>query len=263
MEYKRIDFDVEDNTLATLSFSHPEVLNAMGGDMLNEIGDVLYKIQNNTIKARALLITGKGRGFCSGANLSGSGGDMPGVRDAGDSLKKVYHPVLAALKNLNMPVITAVNGVAAGVGMSFALMGDIVTASKSAYFLQAFGRIGLVPDGGATWLIPRRIGMAKAMELSLLAEKLSAEDALDVGLINYVYEDEDLTNKSRELALRLAKGPKSLSMMRKAFWASWGNSYEEQLEMEANMQTQASATKDAAEGRAAFLEKRSAVFKGQ
>jgi 2-(1,2-epoxy-1,2-dihydrophenyl)acetyl-CoA isomerase len=162
-----------------------------------------------------------------------------------------------------MPIITAVNGAAAGVGMSLALMGDLVVAAKSAYFLQAFTRIGLVPDGGSTWLLPRLIGVARARELSLLAERLPAETALTWGLINRVVEDASLMDEALKLAQRLANGPtRAIAMSRKLYWESLSNTYEEQLDLERRSQEEAGRTQDFTEGVAAFLQKREAKFKG-
>lgn len=161
-------------------------------------------------------------------------------------------------------MVSAVHGPAAGVGMSFALMADIVCASSDAYFLQAFARIGLVPDGGATFLLPRLIGWGRAVELSMLAEKLPAERAHEWGLVNRVYDDRDaLMEGAREMALRLARGPRSLALIRRAYWSTWQNSYEQQLDLEARLQGEAGATEDSKEGVAAFLEKRESRFQGR
>eukprot|EP00752_Nemacystus_decipiens_P018027 g16160.t1 len=165
---------------------------------------------------------------------------------------------------MQIPMVTAVNGAAAGVGMSFAMMGDIVCASKQAYFLQAFARIGLVPDGGSTFLLPRLVGWGRAMELSMLAERLPAETAHEWGLVNRLFEDNDaLMTGAREIATRLANGPRSLALVRKAYWQTWQNSFESQLELESQLQAEAGASKDFSEGVQAFLEKRDAAFKGE
>lgn len=160
-------------------------------------------------------------------------------------------------------MVSAVNGPAVGVGMSFAVMADIVVAARSAYFLQAFANIGLVPDGGATWLLPRMIGWSRAVELSLLAERLPAEQAHEWGLVNRVVDNDDLMEEAMSLATRLAKGPKSLGLIRRAYWETHANSYSEQFQLEANLQSIAGASEDNREGVQAFLEKRPAKFTGK
>jgi 2-(1,2-epoxy-1,2-dihydrophenyl)acetyl-CoA isomerase len=161
-------------------------------------------------------------------------------------------------------MVTAVNGAAAGVGMSFAIIGDIVCASKNAFFLQAFARIGLIPDGGSTFMLPRLIGWGRALELSLLAERLSAEQAFQWGLVNRLYDDPAaLMSGAMEIARRLADGPRSLSLIRKAYWNTWHNSFEQQVDLEAQLQNQAGSSRDFAEGVKAFLEKRDAKFTGE
>jgi 2-(1,2-epoxy-1,2-dihydrophenyl)acetyl-CoA isomerase len=184
-------------------------------------------------------------------------------RDAGARLDQLYHPFLRKLRALDFPIVTAVNGPAAGVGMSFALMGDIVMASEKAFFLQAFARIGLVPDGGATYMLPRRIGLARSLELSLLADKLPAQKALEWGLINSVHTQDELLPAATATAEKLAGGPTvALGLIRKLYWESPQNSYEEQLINERLSQTKAGASGDFMEGVVAFLQKRPAEFKG-
>ncbi|HEX7775965.1 MAG TPA: enoyl-CoA hydratase/isomerase, partial [Parvibaculum sp.] len=213
---------------------------------------------------RCLVMTGEGRGFCTGANLQGRNDNKSGRSDAGLALETSFHPFLRRLRNLPMPFITSVNGAAAGVGMSFALMGDLVLCAKSSYFLQAFRRIGLVPDGGSTWILPRLVGKARAMELSLLGEKLPAETALQWGLVNRVFEDAALKEETKKLALDLANGPTvSLGLIRKLYWESEDNSYEEQINLERQSQRTAGASSDFKEGVRAFLEKRPAQFRGE
>jgi 2-(1,2-epoxy-1,2-dihydrophenyl)acetyl-CoA isomerase len=235
--------------------------------MLKGLGAAMSFIEKADTGLRALVMTGQGRGFCAGANLSGgpaSNEHGPQERDAGAALETVYHPFLRRLRNLKMPFITAVNGPAAGVGMSFALMGDMILAGKSAYFLQAFRRIGLVPDGGSTWLLPRLVGLARAKELSLMGDKLPADKALEWGLINRVYDDAALVPEAMKLADELAHGPTvALGLIRKLYWDSPLNTYEEQLDAERQAQKEAGRAEDFAEGVSAFLQKRKAEFKGR
>ncbi|MCP5180164.1 MAG: enoyl-CoA hydratase/isomerase [Pseudomonadales bacterium] len=255
----RMSLSYEGN-VAVLKFNHPEVMNAVGKVMLADLRTAVAEVRHS--KARALLLTGEGRGFCAGANLQD---DAPAEANsgAGSSLRMGYNPLLLAMRELPMPIVTAVNGAAAGVGMSFALMGDIVCASKNAFFLQAFARIGLVPDGGSTWLLPRLAGWGRAMELSLLADRLPAETAHEWGLVNRLYEDpQALMQGAMEMAARLANGPKSIALIRRLYWATWQNSFEQQLDLEAQVQDIAGTSSDFQEGVAAFLQKRDAKFTG-
>ncbi|MDH3644663.1 MAG: enoyl-CoA hydratase/isomerase [Gammaproteobacteria bacterium] len=260
MERMSLEFE---GKVAVLKFNHPEVMNAVGGQMLVDFAEALGEIRNPANGARCLLLTGEGRGFCAGANLQDE--DRSERRGgAGDGLRGSYHPILLTLRDLEMPMVTAVNGAAAGVGMSFAVMGDIVCASKSAFFLQAFARIGLVPDGGSTFMLPRLVGWGRAMELSMLAERLPAEQAAEWGLVNRLYDDNAaLMDGAMGIANRLANGPRSLSLIRQAYWNTWHNAFEQQLDLEARLQNQAGSSKDFSEGVAAFLEKRDAEFKGE
>lgn len=263
MGYERIRLDY-DGKVAVLKFNHPEVRNAVGAQMLTELSQAIREVRDRGAEVRCLMITGVGAGFCAGANLADA--DRTKQREtqgAGDGLRSGYHPLLCAMRDLEMPIVTAVNGAAAGVGMSFALMGDIVVAGESAFFLQAFARIGLIPDGGATFLLPRLIGWGRAMELSLLAERLPAAKALEWGLINRMVADEQLVDEAMGIARKLADGPRSLALIRKAYWQTWSNSYETQLDLEARLQNEAGRSTDFKEGVSAFLEKRDAKFQGR
>ena len=266
MNYERIKLDFTDH-MAVLTLNHPEALNAVSYQMVRELLDAITRLGKAESGARCLLMTGAGRGFCSGANLADPERDATAdkdERDAGKVLEQYYTPLLLGLRDLRMPIVTAVNGPAAGVGMSFALMGDLVLAARSAYFLQAFRRIGLIPDGGATYLLPRLIGRARAMELSLLGERLPAQTALEWGMINRVYDDGDLMPEALKLARELASGPTvSLHLIRKLYWNSWENSYVEQLLLERVLQKEAGLTEDSVEGVTAFFQKRPAQFKGR
>ena len=250
--------------VAVLTMNHPEAMNAASAKMVRGMLAALDEIETPQSGIRALIFTGEGRGFCAGANLTEPPEHGAGPISVGYTLDKIYHPFLRRLRDLRMPIVTAVNGAAAGVGMSLALMGDIVIAARSAYFLQAFARIGLVPDGGSTWLLPRLIGVARAKELSLLAEKLPAEKALEWGLINRVFPDDALLDEALKLAENLARGPTvALAAMRRLYWQSPQNNYERQLDLERQCQMEAGATQDFIEGVGAFLQKRPPVFRGK
>lgn len=248
--------------VAVLKFNRPDIMNAVGKQMMIEFAQALDDINDRSSGARCLLLTGEGRGFCAGANLN----DEHPLRDprAAGRLHQDHYPILFRLRDLSIPIVTAVNGAAAGVGMSYAAMGDIVCAARSAFFLQAFARVGYIPDGGSTYLLPRLIGWGRAMELSMLAERLSAEQAHEWGLVNRLYDDVDaLMAGALEIAERLANGPKSLHLIRKAYWRTWDSAYEQQLELEARLQAEAEASADHQEGVAAFREKREPRFTGQ
>jgi 2-(1,2-epoxy-1,2-dihydrophenyl)acetyl-CoA isomerase len=265
MKHGRILLETTGN-VAVMTLNDPSVLNAFGQKLREDMTVAMDRVEAGP--ARCLVITGAGRAFCSGANLNDP--DRPPRDRAAESRGEVksdleawYNPMFMRLRALSIPIVTAINGMAAGAGMSLALSGDIRIAARSASFLQAFARIGLVPDCGSSWLLPRLIGMARAMELSLLAERLPAETALAWGLINRMEEDAELLPKAIELARGLASGPKSIGMIRQMYWEAMDNSYSEQLDLEAKLQSQAGATRDYEEGVAAFREKRAAKFNGQ
>jgi 2-(1,2-epoxy-1,2-dihydrophenyl)acetyl-CoA isomerase len=264
MQLKHVTVDF-DGPVAILKLDHPEVMNAVSMDMLGGLGEALDAIDDRKAEVRCLVITGAGRAFCTGANLQGRGNVKPGGRtNAGAALETAYHPFLRRLRNLHCPIVTSVNGPAAGAGMSIALMGDMILSARSSYFLQAFRRIGLVPDCGSTWLLPRLIGKARSVELSLMGERLPAEKALEWGLVNRVYDDAALMDETMKLAHELANGPTvALSLIRKLYWESPGNSFEEQLDLEQQLQREAGSAEDFKEGVTAFLEKRPAKFKGK
>ena len=263
MQFKHATLDV-DGPVAILRLDHQEVMNAVSMDMLGGLAEALDAIEDQKSELRCVVLTGAGRAFCTGANLQGRNNQKPGKSNAGASLEIGFHPFLRRLRNLHCPLVTAVNGPAAGAGMSFALMGDMILCARSAYFLQAFRRIGLVPDCGSTWLLPRLIGKARSVELSLLGERLPAEKALEWGLVNRVYDDAVLMAESMKLAHQLANGPTvALSLIRQLYWESPENSFEDQLNLEFKSQRVAGAAEDFKEGVTAFLEKRPAKFKGR
>ncbi|HVV41807.1 MAG TPA: enoyl-CoA hydratase/isomerase [Nitrobacter sp.] len=263
MQFKHVTLDI-DGAVAVLKLDHQEVMNAVSMDMLGGLGEALDAVEDRRDEIRCLVLTGAGRAFCTGANLQGRNQQKPGRSNAGQTLEIGYHPFLRRLRYLHCPIVTSVNGPAAGAGMSLALMGDMILCARSAYFLQAFRRIGLVPDCGATWLLPRLIGKARSTELSLLGERLPAEKALEWGLVNRVYDDAQLMDETMKLAHELANGPTvALSLIRKLYWDSPENTFEEQLNLEYLSQRSAGATADFKEGVSAFLEKRPAKFKGK
>ncbi len=267
MEFELLKLEI-DGAIATMTFNDPENLNAMSKPMLESINAALDYIDGEDSPVRCLILTGEGRGFCAGANIGGDGPVKEAPRnnrkpDAGAGLEVMYHPLLRRLRGLPCPIVSAVNGPCAGVGMSFALMGDIVLAGRSAFFLQAFRGIGLVPDGGATYILPRLVGMARAKELAIMGERLPAETALDWGLINRVHDDDALLDEARKLASELADGPFSLGLIRGLLWDSVDATYEEQLNNERWAQQKAGWSQDFEEGVKAFNQKRPAKFSGQ
>lgn len=250
-----------ENGVALITLSDPATLNAISVEMTAELETFFDRAAS---EARCIVLTGEGRGFSSGANLAGS---LPvaddGLPDLGGRLEKTFNPFVSKLRDLPVPYVTAVNGAAAGIGCSFALLGDLIVAGESAYFLQAFRRIGLVPDGSATYHLPRMIGRVRAMEMMLLGEKIPAKQAYEWGLVNRCVADADLLPTAKALALDLANGPtKSLAMIRRLAWASLDHSWEEQLQAERNAQKVAGRTEDFREGVQAFFDKRPAKFKG-
>lgn len=258
--FETIDFDLTDG-LAVITFNRPDRLNALSDQLKSEFLQALRHIAKPDSGARALLITGSGRGFCAGADLAESG--MTADRDLGASLTDTYHPFLTELANLKIPVVSAVNGVAAGAGMSIAISADIVIAARSAYFLQAFINIGLVPDAGSTFILPRLIGTARAKAMMMLGEKIPAEKALDWGMVYDVVDDEVLLDAATTLARKLASGPTvALSGIRGLMASSQTNDYQNQLAAEATTQRVAGRSEDCIEGVMAFIQKREANFKG-
>ena len=258
----RTDFDrcyvTTQTGVAILTLNDPATVNAASLAMMQGCLKALDAIEADT-SLRAIILTGEGRGFCSGANLTEP---PPQGADLGDALERTYHPVLRRLRDTRLPIVTAMNGPAAGVGMSLALMGDLVIAARSAFFALGFTRLGLVPDGGATWILPRLIGLARARELALLGDRLPAEKAQAWGLIHKTVDDEIVIDEALMLALRLSRGPKALALTRKLFWESSSQPFEEQLKQEQAAQRAAGNTQDFREGLAAFFEKREPRFKG-
>ncbi|MFA7506099.1 MAG: enoyl-CoA hydratase-related protein [Burkholderiaceae bacterium] len=248
--------------VARITLNRPDVLNAISPELITAYGEAIQRAgSDETI--RAVLVTGAGRGFCAGADLNSSGSPERKM-SSGQLLRTLYHPAIVGMRSMPKPVITAVNGVAAGAGMSIALAGDIIIAGQSASFLQAFSKIGLVPDAGSTWFLPRLVGDARARALALLADKIPAEDARQMGMVWKVYPDEQLVPEAQALAARLARMPtRAYALIKAALNASGDNPLAAQLELEADSQDIASKTEDFREGVQAFLQKRQPDFKGR
>lgn len=248
--------------VALITLNDPATLNAISVPLTEELTEAFGRAVK---EARCVVLTGEGRGFSSGANLASGAPpvDADGQPDLGGRLEGTFNPFVTLLRDLPIPYVTAVNGAAAGIGCSFALLGDLIVAGESAYFLQAFRRIGLVPDGSATYHLPRMIGRVRAMEMMLLGEKLPARTALEWGLVNRVVPDAELIPTAKALALELANGPtKTLGMIRRLAWASLDHTWSEQLQAEREAQRVAGRTEDFREGVQAFFQKRPAAFKG-
>lgn len=259
MIFESIEFMV-DGAVATLTLNRPDKLNSFTRQMHAELRGALEDIHGDD-SIRCVLITGNGRGFCAGQDLS----DLDGGKSELDNLlEEQYNPLVRCLTNLPKPVICAVNGVAAGAGANIALACDIVLAAESASFIQSFCRIGLVPDSGGTWILPRLVGQARAMGLSLLGDKISARQAESWGLIWKCVEDDQLMVEANRLARHLSTQPtRGLAYIKQAIRASSNNSLDTQLDLERDLQRLASRTEDYREGVEAFLQKRSPEFKGR
>jgi 2-(1,2-epoxy-1,2-dihydrophenyl)acetyl-CoA isomerase len=256
--YQHVRLDLSPAAVATVTLARPDTLNALSARTVAELREAVEEAARSG--ARCLLLTGEGRGFSSGADLAGSGG-LP--EDAGEALEKGFNPLIESLFALPIPVVAAVNGPAAGAGCSLALAADIVIAAHSAYFLQAFVNIGLVPDAGATWLLPRLAGRARAMEMMMLGERVSAEQAQAWGMIARVVDDEDLAQEAVALATRLAQGPTvALGLIRRLAREAQELTLSEALAAERIAQREAGRTEDFANAVAAFLQKRQPRFEG-
>lgn len=254
--------------VAVVTLNRPEKLNSFTAAMHEELRQAFDRIERaveGPQALRALVLTGAGRAFCAGQDLSERkrAGNEP-APDLGASLRMNYNPLVQRISALPLPVIAAVNGVAAGSGANLALACDIVIAARSAVFVQSFSRVGLIPDAGGTWILPRLIGMARAKGLAFLGERLAAETAAQWGLIWRVVDDVELMDTALKLAQQLAQQPtRSFAMQKRAFLASLSNDLAGQLELEAQLQTLAAETDDYREGITGFLEKREPKFVGR
>ncbi|WP_265533221.1 2-(1,2-epoxy-1,2-dihydrophenyl)acetyl-CoA isomerase PaaG [Pseudomonas saponiphila] len=262
MNFATLLFSI-DQGVALVSLNRPEQLNSFTAQMHGELRSALKLVRNNP-EVRVLLLTGEGRGFCAGQDL-GERNVAPGEAppDLGQSIEAFYNPLIRELRDLPLPVICAVNGVAAGAGANLPLACDLVLAARSASFIQAFCKLGLIPDSGGTWLLPRLVGMARAKSLALLGNRLSAEQAEQWGLIHQCVDDDALRDEALRLARHLASQPTyGLALIKRSLNASLHNSFDQQLDLERDLQRLAGRSEDYREGVSAFMEKRSPVFKG-
>lgn len=258
MTYNTIEFQQQDG-VARLTLNRPDRLNSFTIEMHEEVSDALDRLD-----ARTLVITGAGRGFCAGQDLNDRA-VAPGQNvDLGESVEKRYNPLIRRLTSLPMPVIARVNGVAAGAGANIALACDIVVAAKSAKFIQSFANIGLIPDSGGTWVLPRLVGQARALGLALTAEPLPAEKAAEWGLIWKAVDDDALDTEVNTLAARFATAPtRGLAAIKAMIRQSWSHSLDEELDRQRDMMRELGTSADYKEGVAAFMEKRTPNFSGK
>jgi 2-(1,2-epoxy-1,2-dihydrophenyl)acetyl-CoA isomerase len=262
MSYGTILFSV-DGGIARLTLNRPDKLNSFNTQMHSEVQQALAGLSGSD--ARVLVLSGAGRGFCAGQDL-GDRAVAPGAQgiDLGESIEKYYKPLVLALQALPMPVIAAVNGVAAGAGANIALACDLVIAARSATFIQAFSKLGLLPDSGGTWTLPRLVGNARALGLTLLGNKLGAEQAAAWGMIWQCVDDADLGSAVDTIAQQFAAAPtRGLAWTKTAIRGSWQHSLSEQLDIERDAQRELGRSADYAEGVAAFVAKRAPRFTGR
>ncbi len=263
MSHSTIRLDIAQG-VATVTLDRPDKLNAFTDEMHGQLGHALDRIEIDRA-VRAVLLTGTGRAFCAGQDLGDRAMSEVGRPvDLGDTLERLYNPLIRRIAALDRPVVCAVNGVAAGAGATLALACDVVLAARSASFVQAFCKVGLVPDAGGTWHLPRHVGLPRAMGMALLGEPVPAEQAEAWGLIWRCLDDARLMGEAQALAHHLARqATLGLGLTKQALRAAFDHTLEQQLELEARLQRQAGSSEDHREGVAAFLAKREPIFKGR
>ena len=258
----KIDIETVEN-VRVYRLNDPASRNALSEDFARELNALLTEADNDP-SIRAVVLTGDGKGFCSGAKLEAKPGYGDGPRDLGAPLRDIYNPLMRTIRDLNVPFIVAVNGAAAGIGSALALSGDVILASEDAFFLPAFSKIGLAPDGGATYFFAKSVGRARAMEMALLDERLPAQQALDWGLINRVVPSEQLMQTAMELATKLANGPTmAYAEIRKLVLDACERGYSDHLDAEAEVQTKLGYTEDHRAGVMAFMTRTPPNFQGK
>ncbi|WP_026961323.1 enoyl-CoA hydratase-related protein [Alicyclobacillus herbarius] len=259
--YETIRYQVEDG-VARITLNRPEVMNAINQQMGEELYDALKQVDAD-LNVRALVLTGEGRGFCSGQDLSEGAAIQSGAA-LGDTVRERYNLLITRLHGLRVPSLAAISGTAAGAGFSLALACDLRFAAVNAKFTLAFNKIGLVPDSGASYFLPRLVGIGRALELAWTGEVISAETAYSLGIVNHVYEPEKLLEESMAFARHLAEGPTvAYRLTKQALFANASATLPEALEREAELQNEAGHTDDFREGVQAFLEKRRPQYRGQ